>query len=62
MKHDEFADRFIRRNRAALNEALKEARASIKRGEGVEVKSYKDFVGAIAKHRRRGPKHKKPLP
>lgn len=55
---EDFADRFIKRNRAALNEALKKARASIKRGEGVEVKSYGEFTEAIAKYRSRKPKRK----
>lgn len=43
----EFVSRFIKRNRAALNAALKEARASIKRGEGVEVKTYEQFAAAL---------------
>jgi hypothetical protein len=56
---EDFADRFIKRNRAALNEALKAARASIERGEGVEVQSYSELVTAITKHRRRKAKRKK---
>jgi nucleoid DNA-binding protein len=56
---EDFADRFIKRNRVALNEALKEARASIKRGQGVDVKSFGEFTEAIAKYRNRKPKRKK---
>ena len=58
-KDAEFVNRFVKRNRAALNAALKEARASIKRGEGIEVKTYEEFTAAIAGNRRRGRKRKK---
>jgi hypothetical protein len=45
----DFVDDFFKRNRAVLSAALKQARASIKRGNGTKITSHEEFLAAIAR-------------
>ncbi|TAL00086.1 MAG: hypothetical protein EPO08_14745 [Rhodospirillaceae bacterium] len=38
---------FIKRNRDALNASINEARDSLKRGEGIAIRSESEFLAAI---------------
>lgn len=42
-----FIDAFVERNGPALEKMVEEARASIARGEGIVVRSRKEFLAAI---------------
>jgi hypothetical protein len=42
-----FMDAFVERNRAALEKTVEESRAAIARGEGIAVRSRKEFLAAI---------------
>lgn len=50
---EQFADKFVARNRDAINEALKSARASLKAGKGVAFPTSEKLADHIMRKVRR---------